>query len=59
MFFYKVKSFYSALRDNSYMLMSLGAVVLANSHSSKVTQPRSDGVKKARGEAKGEGRLAS
>lgn len=54
MFFYKVKSFYSVLRDNSYTLVSLG-VVVSNSQSSKVTQPRFDGVKKARGETKGGG----
>lgn len=55
MFFYRVKSFYSVLRDN--VPVSLGVVVsLANSCSSKVTQPRFDGVKKARGETKaGEG----
>lgn len=59
-FFSKVKSFYSVLRDNSHTLVSPGVVLQANSHSSKVTQPRLDGVKKvrkARGETRvGEGR---
>lgn len=47
--------FHSVLRDN--VPASLGVVVsLANSHSSKVTQPRFGGDKKAREETKaGEG----